>query len=194
MPSADLTPGAPPHAPVAVILPGSGYTILGPLLYWSARLLEQGGWRVRAVEWDPNDLKSDDPQGFIEAEVEAAFAAAPPTGTRLVLAKSLGTFAAPWALANNIAGVWLTPVLSVPAVSTALRDHATDRDLVVGGTADPLWRPETIVGTAATVLEMPRADHALVVPGDHVASRMLHEHVFDAVERHLAGVRNPRER
>jgi hypothetical protein len=188
MPSVDLTPESRPHAPVAVILPGSGYTVLGPLLYWGARILEQGGWHVRAVEWAPEDLRQDDPREAIEAQVEAAFAAAPPSGTRLVLAKSLGTFAAPWALARGIPGVWLTPVLTFPAVGTALRERATSHDLVVGGTADAFWRPETIAGTAATVLEIPGADHSLLVPGHATESRVLQERVFGAVERHVAAV------
>ncbi|MET0990304.1 MAG: hypothetical protein ABWY54_06635 [Glaciihabitans sp.] len=189
MPSVSLTPDAAPDAPVAVVLPGSGYTIQGPLLYWSIAILKAGGWHVRAVEWSADDLARDDPTGFaaseyVESEVEAAFAAAPSTGTRLVVAKSLGSFALPWALANDVPGVWLTPVLTVPAISDALRQWATPLDLVVGGTADAFWRPEMVRGTAAGVLELANADHSLVVPGDARRSRSLQEGVFDAVERH----------
>jgi hypothetical protein len=186
MPFVDLTPESAPSAPVAVILPGSGYTIQAPLLYWGAEILKAGGWRVLAVSWSPADLLLDDPRGFVEAEVEAAFAAAPAATTRLVFAKSLGTFAAPWAAAHGIAGVWLTPVLSVPTVSEALRDGATARDLIVGSTADPLWRPETIEGTTASILEIPEANHSLSVPGNGEDSRILQERVFDAMERHIA--------
>jgi hypothetical protein len=188
MPFVDLTPESAPTAPVAVILPGSGYTVQAPLLYWGAEILRAGGWRVLAVSWSPADLLLDDPRGFVEAEVQAAFAAVPAATTRLVLAKSLGTFASRWATAQGIAGVWLTPVLSVPGVGDALRDGATARDLIVGGTADAFWRPETIGGTAASVLEIPGANHSLAVPGNGEDSRILQERVFDAMERHVGAV------
>jgi hypothetical protein len=188
MPFVDLTPESAPDAPVTVILPGSGYTVQAPLLYWGAEILRAGGWRVLAVSWAPDDLLLDDPRGFVEAEAETAFAAAPAATTRLVLAKSLGTFAAPWALAQGIAGLWLTPVLTVPVVSEALRVGATARDLIVGGTADAFWHPETIRGTAASILEIPEASHSLAVPGNGEDSRILHERVFEAMERHLGEV------
>jgi pimeloyl-ACP methyl ester carboxylesterase len=185
MPFVDLTPESAPSAPVAVILPGSGYTIQAPLLYWGAEILKAGGWRVLAVSWSPADLLLDDPRGFVEAEVEAAFAAAPAATTRLLFAKSLGTFAAPWAAAHGIAGVWLTPVLTISDVSDALNASVSTRDLIIGGTADPLWRSDAIAATAASVLEIPDANHALVVPGDWRRSGALHAEVFAVVEEHL---------
>lgn len=195
MPSVSLTPDAAPDAPVAVVLPGSGYTIQGPLLYWSIAILKAGGWHVRAVEWVSRDLGLDEAQDVVASEVEMAFASAPSTGfapstgERLVLAKSLGTLALPWARANDVPGVWLTPLLTVPVVADAARERATKHDLLVGGTADTFWTPDAIVGTAASVVELPAANHSLEVPGDGARSRALQKAIFERVERHISQLR-----
>jgi hypothetical protein len=50
----------------------------------------------------------------------------------VIIAKSIGTFALPWALEKGVAGVWLTPLLSDSDLTTALRG-ADDRHMAIGG-------------------------------------------------------------
>ena len=83
-------------ARVALILPGAGYTVQAPLLYWPILALTEAGWDVWSVDWhaDVDDAARQDMQGFVESALATAEDALPaPPG--LVLAKSLGTFALP---------------------------------------------------------------------------------------------------
>lgn len=126
-------------APVAVILPGTGYTAKAPLLYWTAALLCQQGWRVQAVEWDLNVLAEDESQAYVEHELQQAGETAG-GHVDLVVAKSFGTHGLPWAVAHTVPGVWLTPVLTEAPIQDALA-RASSAHLAVGGSRDDLWAP-----------------------------------------------------
>lgn len=146
---------------VAVLLPGgSGYTVRGPLLHWSAALLFELGWHVQAVEWTITPSEREQPQAFVAEAVAAAFEAAPAAEQRLVVGKSFGSHALPWAVANAVPGIWLTPVLTDEAVARALATAGTEH-LAVGGDQDELWRPDAVGPTAATMVTVTGADHAL---------------------------------
>ena len=172
------------HPPVAVLLPGRGYTVQAPLLYWCARMLDELGWHVQAVTWDFDASTRADHRPVIEDAVAEAFAAAPDASARLIVAKSLGTLALPWARRNGIAGVWLTPVLSELAVRDALLS-ATSNDLAIGGDADELWMPELLRGTAAAVISVPEASHSLTVPGGWERSQVVQSAVLGEVAQHV---------
>jgi hypothetical protein len=60
--------------------------------------------------------------------------------------------------------VWLTPILTVPWLSTAL-SRATAPFLLVGGTAQSMWDATPAGGLSPFVLEIDGADHGLFVPG-----------------------------
>jgi len=83
----------------------------------------------------------------------------------LVVAKSLGTLALPWAVERGLPGVWLTPLLREAAVVTAVGE-ARQPTLLVGGTADTHWQPPEVAGPGVTLMELPGADHGLQQPGD----------------------------
>ncbi|MET1051729.1 MAG: hypothetical protein ABWX65_03725 [Mycetocola sp.] len=185
MSSRVLSRSAAPDAPVAVLLPGTGYTVQAPLLFWSAALLAEAGWTVVGVDWSGDAAAVTVPVPFVEAEVEAAFGHAPASARRLIVAKSFGCFALPWARRHGIPGVWLTPLLTDPAVADAVRT-ATSADLVVGGDADDQWLPDAVDGTSAHVMTLPGAGHALTLPGDWRASMNLQADLLDEVAAHIA--------
>jgi hypothetical protein len=181
---------ARPDAPVAVLLPGSGYPVQGPLLHRCAEILAAQGWHVEAVVWTVDEAAQADPYSFVNAAVEAAFDSAPPSRQRLVVAKSFGTFALPWAIENDVSGVWLTPVLTAGAVRGAL-ERASERHLAVGGTGDALWRVEGLTPAGADVMTIAGANHSLEIADDWKESLAAQARVFDAVARHVESLSPP---
>ncbi|RLQ86489.1 hypothetical protein [Mycetocola zhadangensis] len=182
MASRTLARGANANSPVAVLLPGTGYTIHAPLLYWSGKLLAERGWHVQGVEWEVDAAAG--PVSFVEEAVTAAFEDAPGTSRRLIVAKSFGCFALPWAQREGVAGIWLTPVLTSDDVTAALR-NASSSHLAIGGNADEMWLPDAVAGTRARVVNVIDADHSLTVKNDWRASLSAQSRVFDAVSTHL---------
>ena len=171
-------------APVAVLLPGVNYSVQAPLLYWCATLLAERGWHVQAVDWTVDEAAQAHPHSFVERAVTSAFDASPPSSRRLIVAKSFGTWALPWARRQQVPGVWLTPLLSEPAVSAALHE-ATAADLAVGGDADTFWQPENVTGTDARLITVPGAGHSLTLPGDWRGSLDLQTNLLADVARHV---------
>lgn len=170
--------------PVAVVIPGVGYTAMSPLLYWTAELLSQAGWHVQGVEWTVDASALSDPLAFVEHAVTETFDDAPPSSRRLIVAKSFGCFALPWARRNDIPGVWMTPVLTDEPVRQALIEAST-ADIAIGGDADPVWLPDEIAATRANVISVPKAGHSLVIPGDWRASHAAQRALFESIEHHL---------
>ncbi|TFC60879.1 MULTISPECIES: hypothetical protein [unclassified Cryobacterium] len=171
-------------APVAVLLPGVNYSVQAPVLYWCATLLAERGWHVQAVDWSVDDEALAHPLPFVERAAADAFDASPASSRRLVVTKSFGTYALPWARRAGIAGVWLTPLLTEEPVRRALSE-ATAADLAVGGELDAFWRPDTVRGTAAQLLSVPGAGHALTLPGDWRGSLDLQAGILAEIARHL---------
>ncbi|OII09267.1 hypothetical protein BIU97_12045 [Curtobacterium sp. MCBA15_009] len=174
--------------PLVLLLAGSGYGQQAPLLWWSRFVAEAAGCEVVAPSWVVDDAAGADPVGFVERTVDAALGGRLPD---LVVAKSFGCCALPWAVQNRVPGVWLTPVLSLDAVATALA-AAPDVHDAIGGSDDPLWQPQRVPGTAARLQTVDRADHALQVTGDWRRSQRLQADVFALVERRVAGLGGPR--
>ncbi|AWB86903.1 hypothetical protein [Mycetocola zhujimingii] len=169
-------------APVAVLLPGVGYTIQGPLLYWCAQMLAERGWHVQGVEWSVD--AAADPVSFVEEAVTTAFNAAPPASRRLIVAKSFGSFALPWALGEGVPGVWLTPVLTSEVVRDALTG-APESHLAIGGDADEMWLPDTVAGGRAALVTVSGANHSLAVKAGWRASLDAQSRVFDTISTHV---------
>jgi hypothetical protein len=178
-------PGSPQNAGrVAVILPGQGYSVQRPLLYWAARMLVEQGWHVEAVEWRVTEDALEAPRPFVEAAVAVAFDAAPRAATRLVVAKSFGTHALPWAVDEGVPGVWLTPLLTDPSLASALA-RGGDAHLAVGGDCDDVWRPAEVGAAGVHTLTVPGADHGLEIAGGWRASARVHLDVLERVARHV---------
>lgn len=169
-----------PDSLFAVVLPGSGYPALGPVLHWPARLLAAAGWRLAVVSWAPETEGGRDPVAFVEGALQQAAGEDVPD---LLLTKSLGSLAAPWAARNDVPGVWLTPLLGDPAVLAALQGM-DDRSIAVGGTGDRNWRQGALEESGMEVVEVPEADHSLELP-DWRASLAVQAEVFERLAAHL---------
>ncbi|NNM44702.1 hypothetical protein [Knoellia koreensis] len=143
-----------------ILLPGRGYGVQLPVLHYPATVLASLGWHVQAVAWQADDLDVDDAPAFAAGAAELCLEAAP-SDRVLVVGKSLGTFAAPWARARGIPGIWLTPILTQPTVRDALAPGGPP-GLLVGGTADEgAWDSSAARATGLTVLELAGLDHSL---------------------------------
>lgn len=163
----------------ALMLPGGGYTVDHPLLFWAGQVLRAGGWRVHALRWRVDGVV--DRRAFVEAGADTLADQAGPAARTLVVGKSLGTLACGWASRHGYPGVWLTPLLYDTAVADTLRSYPA-AGLLVGGSADRSWLPEVAKSTGLDVLEIPGGDHALHVGTDWRASLAALEQAMAAVE------------
>ena len=179
---AEVTTSA--ERPLVLVLPGAGYGQQAPLLWWTRSIVEQHGAEVLAPGWTVDAAAKADPLGFVEHQVERALDGRRPD---LVVAKSFGSFALPWAVRHAVDGVWLTPVLTDPAVVAALA-AAGAGSIAVGGSADALWVPSAVGTTRAELHTVVGADHALEVRGDWRRSSRLQADVLDLVERRVAAL------
>lgn len=173
-------------APMAILLPGGRYSVQAPLLYWCAELLVQRGWRVVAVTWPPEMLSAADAGSHVEAEVDRVITEVGMTPD-LIVAKSLGSYALPWAIRHDVRGVWLTPVLTDAAVRDALA-LADSRHLAVGGSLDRMWAPAATLATDALMLTIDGTDHGILVPHDWYGSMRIQRDLMADIESHSARV------
>src|SRR3954452_2946984 len=114
VPGVFATSFEPEGTPVgtAVVVPGRGYPPAAPLTFFAGFVLLQHWWSVRQVWGAPPPHESDEQTlAWVRGEVEAAV---PPDGRVLVVAKSLGTLAAPLAAERGVPAAWLTPILGLP--------------------------------------------------------------------------------
>lgn len=164
---------------VALVLPGLTYTPARPLLHFLARALHGRGWTVQEVWWNP-PAEDGLRQEYVERQARAALEREEARNI-LVVAKCLGTRFLPEAARRGLAGIWLTPMLDIPAVATAVR-RSSAPSLLVGGTADPHWTPAAIRASSGEILELPGADHGLEIPGDVCGSLNVLATVVQATE------------
>jgi hypothetical protein len=154
----------------AVVLPGRRYGHGQAGLRLTELALEQAGLELVRVDWPAEGMPTE-PEDTAAA-VAAIVAPLLDAATSYVVAKSLGTLAAPLAADRWIAGIWLTPLLQEPLCRDGiLRNRAPQ--LLVGGSEDFAWDAtvaQQAAGGGASVLELPRADHGFEVDGDAVAS------------------------
>ncbi|MCP4305486.1 MAG: alpha/beta hydrolase [bacterium] len=156
---------------VGILLPGAGYLPAAPLLWFAREALLAQGWSVLQV-WDRWD-RSGEARQWVGDRFEAALEHVGNLSDRLLITKSLTSFALPNAVELGLPGIWLTPLLNQPEVRTALAASAASAapTLAIGGSADPTWDPEFATGlTNVEVLEIEGADHGLQLPGDPLAS------------------------
>lgn len=167
--------------PLVLLLPGAGYGRQAPLLWWSHAIAAGYGAEVVAPTWTVDAAAKADPVAFVERAVAAALDCRMPD---LVVAKSFGSYALPWAVRYGIDGVWLTPVLTDGTVAAALAGCGSGT-LAVGGSADPLWVPSAVGTTRAGLHTVDGADHALEVTGDWRRSQRLQSDVLELVDRRI---------
>ncbi|MFI9160345.1 alpha/beta hydrolase [Kitasatospora aureofaciens] len=157
---------------VALVIPGVGYSPARPLLHFAGSVLQRHGWTVQELWWQVPDtfreFTTDDRIAWVERRVAEAVDAEH-GACRLLVGKSLGSFAAGLAADRNLAAAWLTPVLTLDHVTRALH-RACAPTLLIGGSADDLWSRTVADSTGHQVLELPAADHGLELPHDPVGS------------------------
>ena len=168
---------------LAVVLPGREFPVTRPALAAVATTVGEHGYDVRPVAWTLDGLP-DDPDGFVlDRLAEAA-----PDGCDLLVAKSLGTRAAPYAADRALPAVWVTPLLRDATVLDAIRANPAPQLLVCGGD-DPLHDPAAVETLSCDVLELPGADHALSPSGDGVVPAGLLTEIADATDVFLRRLR-----
>lgn len=181
----ELNPDAATSSPIALVIPGIGYTAQAPLLYWASEALIQDGWHVFALAWTINVADRDRLSMFVDDAVGEALGQLP-AGPAFVVAKSLGTFALPRFVVAGVPGAWLTPLLTEPSIADALRTASADH-LAIGGTSDPAWRPDLLSGTSAELITVDGANHSLELPdADWRDSVALQTELISALAVHAA--------
>lgn len=143
---------------VVTVLPGRGYGPDAPLLHFAAAVFRRAGWTIRDMRWSGGTSTTGDAASAQATEALDAVDAP----THVIVAKSLGTVAMPYAVEHGVRGVWLTPVLVDPEIELAVT-RLSGVDLLVGGTADQLWDAEVAASSPARVLQIDAADHGLEV-------------------------------
>ncbi|MBL7259338.1 alpha/beta hydrolase [Paractinoplanes lichenicola] len=147
-----------------IIVPGRGYGPQAPLLDLADEALRDREIPTETIHWTvPDGLLDVGPEPFVRAHVLAALhrlnAAQP-----VIIAKSLGTYAAVLAAEQELPAIWLTPLLHVEAIAEAITRNPAPA-LLVGGTRDRSWLPDVAVATKKTVITIPDGDHGLRPPG-----------------------------
>ena len=178
----------------AIVLPGAGYTVQAPLLWYAREAALAAGRSVLAIT-DTFDRDRDDPRDWVRERASRAFDHLRSRDANpVIVAKSLSSLAAPLAAEAGLAAIWLTPLIA--AAGTSVADNVLEGlraarapQLLIGGTADPAWSGEIARSLpGAEVLELADADHALQVAGDPAASLINLERVVVAVGAFLASL------
>jgi hypothetical protein len=187
-------PSGGPSELRAVVLPGAGYSPAAPLLEFGRQGLLEHGWAVRQVWWDTASRAPDVSRAeWVLDQLDRAVAAetaCEPTPTRwLVMAKSLGTLAVASSFRAD-AYVLFTPLLRESACVEGLRGLVDEGRpvLLVGGDQDEVWSGTTARSLGCPVVEVPGADHGLLVAGDAVRSAEAHAEVARHVDDFLRGL------
>lgn len=165
-----------------LIMPGVGYTVDRPLLYWAAQALAANGWFV-----DRLDLKLTESVEFpemiacmervIDEWRKAALEHAAESGEKphlLVVTKSLSTLSYPHSAKLGLRVVLLTPVLNPPpfdkhksVIPAPLPGTAgSPMPLICAGDADPYYDDAKAHLLTDHVRTYAGANHSIEVPDD----------------------------
>jgi pimeloyl-ACP methyl ester carboxylesterase len=150
-----------------VLIPGGSLGPHQPLLNytWLAGRARQA--EAYHVEWPADRPSSTDPAdsaSWVAGQVAAVLAEFPIRRPVLV-GKSLGTYAAALAAEHGLPGIWHTPLLNDGQFVAALR-RSSAPFLLIGGTADPWWDGQLARTLTPDVLEVPGANHGMIVVGE----------------------------
>jgi pimeloyl-ACP methyl ester carboxylesterase len=149
-----------------VIIPGAMLGPHQPLLSYSWLAGRDRGADVYHVEWPADRPSMTDPVSaaqWVVGQITAVLAEFP-VNRPVLVGKSLGTYAAELAAERGLPGIWHTPLLTDPQCVAALR-RASAPYLLIGGTADTLWDGQLARTLTPHVVEIPGADHGMIVVG-----------------------------
>jgi hypothetical protein len=168
----------------AVVVPGGNFGPMAGLLMYAGLAAGRRGATVHRHSWtrEPSDPFVPEIESWVRGEVVPLLDGI--GGRPLLIAKSLGTNAAALAAERGLPAVWLTPVLSVPWIATAMAG-ATAPFLLVGGTADALWDGDLARRLSPHVLEVEGADHGMQLPGPLIDTIGVLGRVVTAIEEFL---------
>ena len=151
-----------------VIAPGRVYGPQAPLLDLAGEALADRNAAVETIDWTvPEGLLDIGPEPFVRAHVAAALhrlSGAARTATPVIIAKSLGTYAAALAAERELAAIWLTPLLQIEPIADAITRNPAPA-LLVGGTRDRSWLPHVAEATGKKLVTIEGGDHGLRPPG-----------------------------
>jgi hypothetical protein len=123
---------------------------------------------VETIHWSvPDGLLDIGPEPFVRAHMAAALqrlSVAARTATPVIIAKSLGTYAAALAAERQLPAIWLTPLLHIEPMAEAITRNPAPA-LLVGGTRDRSWLPHVAEVTGKTLVTIEGGDHGLRPPG-----------------------------
>jgi hypothetical protein len=172
-----------------VIVPGRGYGPQAPLLDLASEALSDRAIPVVTVNWTvPDGLLDIGPEPFVRAHVSAALhrlANAAPAAQPVIIAKSLGTYAAMLAAEQQLPAIWLTPLLHIEVIAEAIGRNPAPT-LLVGGTRDRSWLPDIAAATSKRVVTITGGDHGLRPPGPLRAYTQALGDVGTAIEEFLS--------
>lgn len=169
----------------ALVMPGIGYTVDRPLLYWATQALAQRGWFVERLELKLTEnvrfpemidcMERVIDNWMTEARDHAEESGEP---TRLlVISKSLSTLSFPHAARLGLPMTLLTPVLNPPPfdphksiIPAPLPGFAGPQPLICAGTADPYFDADKARLLTSRIHTYADADHSIEVPGDWARS------------------------
>jgi hypothetical protein len=182
-PAATFRPDAPRRV---VLLPGARYPTRAPLLWFAREVAVARGYGVLEVLDEP--APGADPFAWARDRALRALEHRP-TALDVVIGKSLSSDVADIAADRGLPAIWLTPLLDRPNILAALARTARPT-LLVGGTADPTWRPDALPDNVMLDrLQLDGLDHGLQLPGDPQASLNALRKVVRKVDRFLGALR-----
>jgi pimeloyl-ACP methyl ester carboxylesterase len=176
-----------PDAPRRVVLlPGARYPTRAPLLWFAREVAVARGFGVLELLDEPP--AGEDPFAWVRDRARRALDHRP-AELDVVVGKSLSSDVADVAADRGLPAIWLTPLLDRPGIRAALA-RTSRPTLLVGGTADPTWRPEALADNVMLDrLQLDGLDHGLQLPGDPQASLNALRKVVKRIDRFLGALR-----
>jgi hypothetical protein len=122
------------------------------------RALALDGWTLWHAAWEVDDLDDDARPAAVTRAVSQLDNLTASASRRLVLGKSLGTYAAAWAADNKVPAIWLTPLLSDQSCAADIMRSAAPA-VLVASTADIAWDDTAAGRTGKQIVRLRDADH-----------------------------------
>lgn len=187
---------------LAILLPGVGYTVHMPLLYYPMQELVERGADVLRVETiyvkqsGFEELSPADRARWVFADAIAACSVAlaqRPYAHITLVGKSLGTMTMGYLLTSEARlararAIWLTPLLWNDVLRSQIR-QTSPQSLFVVGSADPHYSPaflsEVVQATGGESIVIDDANHSLEIKGNVLASIQAIDKVMRAVQHFL---------